>query len=696
MSGCCSTQISPGETASPSSGDAVAAKEWLKLGIAALIAGQTMVFGLGVNISPPEGTERWVIHALLAVSVLAVYLLAGLPLTWEAFKQLRRGRVVLEQLFLAGIAGAFFASLHATLTGHGDVYYEVVAVLLAIYTFGNLIRRRRRQAALRSAEVLRREFETCRRLTCCGKVVEVPLAEVEPGDRLVVYPGDGVPVDGVVAEGVGFVRETPLTGEPFPVVRREGDEIFAGTTVLDDRIVIEARTAGNARRLDGLLRRVAEAHERPSHIQEEADRLVSWFLPIVLVVSLLTLVFWTWSAGWVVGLFNSLAVLVVACPCAMGLATPIGIWNALNALASRGVVAGSGDFIDRMGRVDTVVFDKTGTLSEENLQLVDFADNGKYSRDTIKSWVGALQAHSRHPVARAFHEWRSGEAAVGVSDYKTLPGVGVEGWVKSGEAPARRVRIGNERLLDERASSEAEALRRKLKASERQSRELFVEIDGVLAGVGVLRETLRASVDKLFFELERMGIEVHVMTGDREASLSGLDWKNARAGLLPEEKADLVRGLREAGKTVLYVGDGVNDSPALAAADAGLALASGAGLAREAARAELFGADLAAVPEAIGLCGRVLRGIRNNLLYAGVYNVAGISLASSGVLHPVVAALLMVVSSFTVTVRALRFSEHRGKAGDSIAWTAAEGEEPENPEVEASDRVLRPEPYLRG
>ncbi len=694
MSGCCSSQIAPAE--SSSADDAVAAKEWLKLGVAALIAGQTMVFGLGVNISPPEGTERWVIHALLAVSVLAVYLLAGLPLTREAFRQLRRGRVVLEQLFLAGIAGAFFASLHATLTGHGDVYYEVVAVLLAIYTFGNLIRRRRRQAALRSAEVLRREFETCRRLTCCGKVVEIPLAEVEPGDRLVVYPGDGVPVDGTVVEGVGFVRETPLTGEPFPVVRREGDEIFAGTTVLDDRIVIEARTAGHERRLDGLLQRVAEAHERPSHIQEEADRLVSWFLPIVLLVSVLTLVFWTWSAGWVVGLFNALAVLVVACPCAMGLATPIGVWNALNALASRGVVAGSGDFIDRIGRVDTVVFDKTGTLSEENLQLVDFAANPEYSREGIKFLVGALQSHSRHPVARAFHEWLPSEKTFSVSDYQTLPGVGVEGWVKSGDEPARRVRIGNERLLEEGRGADVEVLRRRLKASERQSRELYVEIDGALAGIGVLRETLRTSVDEAFAELERMGIEVHVMTGDREASLSGLRWKNARAGLLPEEKADLVRALREQGRRVLYVGDGINDSPALAAADAGLALAAGAGLAREAARAELFGTDLATVPEAIGLCRRVLRGIRNNLLYAGVYNVAGISLAASGVLHPVVAALLMVVSSFTVTVRALRFSEYRGKTGDSIAWTAAEGESTDNPEEEAADRVLRPEPYLRG
>ena len=696
MSGCCSTQIAPGETASSSSDDAVAAKEWLKLGVAALIAGQTMVFGLGVNISPPEGIERWVIHGLLAVSVLAVYLLAGLTLTRDAFKQLRRGRVVLEQLFLAGIAGAFFASLHATLTGHGDVYYEVVAVLLAIYTFGNLIRRRRRQAALRSAEVLRREFETCRRLTCCGKVVEVPLAEVEPGDRLVVYPGDGVPVDGTVVEGTGFVRETPLTGEPFPVVRREGDEIFAGTTVLDDRIVIEAGTAGHERRLDGLLQRVAEAHERPSHIQEEADRLVSWFLPVVLVVSLLTLVFWTWSAGWVVGLFNALAVLVVACPCAMGLATPIGIWNALNALASRGVAAASGDFIDRMGRVDTVVFDKTGTLSEENLQLVDFADNGAFSRDRIKSWVGALQAHSRHPVARAFHEWLPREDGIIVSDYRTLPGVGVEGGIKSGDEPVRRVRIGNERLLDEASAAAAETLRRKLKASERQSRELYVKIDGALAGVGVLRETFRTSVDEAFGELERMGIEVHVMTGDREASLSGLGWKNARAGLLPEEKADLVRGLRDQGRNVLYVGDGVNDSPALAAANAGLALASGAGLAREAARAELFGTDLAAVPDTIGLCRRVLRGIRNNLLYAGVYNVAGISFAASGVLHPVVAALLMVVSSFTVTVRALRFSEYRGKPGESQAWTEAEEENPENSEEETAETVLRPEPYLRG
>ncbi len=658
MSSCCTSPASIEEKPSGRD-DTAAAREWLKLGVAALIAGQTMVFGLGINITPPEGTTRWVIHGLLAVSVLAVYLLAGLPLTREAFRQLRRGRIVLEQLFLAGIAGAFFASLHATLTWHGDVYYEIVAVLIAIYTFGNLIRRRRRQAALRSADELRREFEVCRRLTCCGSENEIPLDEVEPGDRLAVHAGDGVPVDGRILEGVSFVRETPLTGEPFPVVRRAGDDIFAGTYVLDDRLVIEARAAGGERRLDGLLRRVSEARERPSRIQEEADRLVSWFLPMVLVVSLSTLVFWTWSAGWVTGLFNALAVLVVACPCAMGLATPIGIWNGLSALASRGVAAFSGDFIDRVGRVDTVVFDKTGTLSEENLKLVDFACASAYERERVKQWVGTLQAHSRHPVARAFRDWQSAGTAGEVSDFRVIPGIGVEGVVTvTGDRP-RHVRIGNERVLAESGDSVLAPLREQLVAAARPSHELYVVIDGEPAAVGVLRETLRETVDEAFRELEDMGIEVHVMTGDHQTSLAGLNWRNVRAGLLPEEKAELVRELRASGKRVLYVGDGVNDSAALAAADAGLALASGAGLAREAARAELFGANLLAVPRAVALCRRLLRGIRNNLLYAGIYNVIGISLAASGVLHPVVAALLMVVSSFTVTVRALRFSDER-------------------------------------
>lgn len=624
--------------------------EWMRMVFAALVAAQSMIFGLAINISPPSGTARLVVHAALAGSAVLVFLLVGLPMLGRAVRAAARGRVVMEQLFLAGIAGAFFASLHCTLTGEGHVYYEVVAILLAIYTFGQLIGEKRREAALSAARRLGEEFSFCDVVAADGSLRRVPVTEVREGDRVHVAPGGAVPVDGVLVEGVAFVRETALTGEPFPAVRRAGDAVLAGSHVLDNAIELRATAGGGRRQLDAMLDAVRSAQGGASRLQREADRLVAWFLPVVLVVAVLTFIGWTIGAGWIVATFNALAVLVVACPCSMGLATPIGIWSALSSMARKGLVAHDSDFVETLARVDTVVFDKTGTLGEEQLQLVDFVTAEGIDRARLLDAVAALERASNHPVAMAFRRRETALTAEGVS---LLPGAGIQGKV-AGSLYA----VGNPTLLgSDQPRRTARALRGRLRVESTGSHEVVVLRDGEVVALGLLRERLRESSREAMSMVEAMGLRCVVMTGDRGEAAAVHGFRECLAGLSAADKASEIRRMTDSGSRVLFVGDGINDAPAMAAADVSVAVASGSALARETAAADLFGGDLRALPLGLLRCRRAVRAIRHNLYFAAIYNVAGITLAAAGILHPVVAALLMLASSLTVTWQALREAE---------------------------------------
>ena len=630
----------------------------MRLGFAGLVAAQSMIFGLAVSISPPVGSERLIIHIILALAALGVFILAGAPIWQSAIKAARKGKIVMEQLFLLGIAGAFGASLHSTITGYGHVYYEVVAILVAIYTFGKLIGERRRRAALEAARALGEDFDQCEVVTCCGEVHRARARDVVAGDRVLVRAGMPIPIDGVIVEGMAFVRETALTGEPFPVVRRVGDDVMAGSYSVDGLLTIRAAVSGQERRLDVLLRSVRDAQEKPSDLQLEADRLVAWFLPLVLAISVLTFLFWTWRETWIVGMFNALAVLLVACPCSMGLATPVGIWSALAALAERGIVPRDRNLVERLAGVTHVVFDKTGTLGEDELERVDMVTSATTDRSGLLAAVARLQAASAHPVARAFH--REGAEP---APSRFLAGAGIEG-----EVDGIIYHIGNEGVVPTEERQAAAQLAAELKS--RGTHVVYVLAGGRIVAVAALREKLRARAHEVLAELEAMGLSCQVMTGDRAEAAAQHGFSDVQAGLTPEGKAALMRGLRERGVRTLFVGDGVNDAPAMSEASASLATGSACALAKETATGEMTSSDLASVPFAISRCRAAIYAIRSNLRFAAAYNAVGIALAAGGILHPVAAALLMLVSSFTVTSRALRQSKvsSRKKATLAIPW----------------------------
>lgn len=601
----------------------------MRVAFAGLVAAQSMIFGLAVNLSPPEGSARAILHAALAVSAVVAFLLVGLPLLRAAFDAARGGRIVFEQLFLAGIFGAFAASLVSTLTGAGHVYYEVVAILLAIYTFGRLLGDSRRSEAIESAQKLGREFDTCERIGADGRGSRIAVADARPGDTVLVSAGSGIPVDGTVLDGSAFVNEAALTGEPFPVVKREGDAVFAGSYSVDGALRI--RVAAAARKLDGILSRVAAARQRPSHLEREADRLVAWFLPAVFAIAALVFAFWTWRSGWTIGLFNALAVVLVACPCSMGLATPIGIWSALAELARRGIVAHDSDLVERLAAIDAAFFDKTGTLGEPALDLVDFIAAPGVDRAALLREAAALEAASSHPIAQAFRGHFHGEIARNV---RLLPGTGIAG------------RVGEADLQIRNSAENGGPLSSRLRQAGPASHTLYIFRSGALAGAALLREQLRASALETISTLEAQGIPCMVLTGDR-GNAHGI--ANLHAALSPLGK---ISRMREFSRRPLFVGDGINDAPAMAEAHVSLCIAGGSAVAIETAMGEVR--DLREIPRAIARCRAAVRAIRRNLLFAAAYNFIGIALASCGVLHPVVAALLMLASSFTVSWRALR------------------------------------------
>jgi heavy metal translocating P-type ATPase len=642
---------------------------WLRIAVVVVLAGQAMLLGLAVNLAKPDGHARWLLHAALILSSFAALALLGRPLLQSVVEDIRRRRVSIELFFLAGIAGALAASLHSTFTGVGAIYYEVVAVLLTVYSVGRTLGAQSRARALAETHHLVHTFETCQKLGPDGALIPTRVAKILPGDEVRVLPGEPIPVDGRIVRGQAFVCETPLTGEPFPVVRRAGDAVLAGSYSEDGELRIAATVPGHARHLDVLLAALEAAREKPCRIQAQADRLVAWFLPAVLLASAATFAAWTWWSGWPVGLFNALAVLVVACPCAMGLATPVAIWNALAAFAARGLVVRGGDTLERLAGLDCIVFDKTGTLSEERYSLIDLATAGSDGdRVVMGAQLRAVQNASSHPVARAFHSPSATceNAAFRVRSLKTVPALGVEAWLESPGGGESYLRIGQRELLSD-LGGEPELL-----ASLRRGPGdplVYVEVDGRLRAIAAVRERLRDSATDAIAALQPLGVESAVMTGDqpeRAAALVG--WQDVAGRLTPQDKARRVEVMAEAGRRVAFIGDGVNDAPAINAASVGIALAHGAGVTTAGADAVLYGGDLRTVPWAVALARHVSRSIRSNLVFAACYNVAGIALAAGGLLHPVASALLMVISSFTVSWRALRSTE----SGD-ICCTLPEG-----------------------
>lgn len=618
---------------------------WLRVGIALALAGQGMVFGLGYSNAQRSGeapaygsTVYALLHGALIVSALAVIALLGPELFRSAWRRWKARQISVESLFLVTMLGALAGSLISSFSGQGSVYYEVVGVVLCIYTVGRKVGAGTREMALREATRVREDFAQAYVSTERGNRRRVAVAELKTGVSVVeVAPGEPITVDGRIVEGSGQILETAFSGELTPVPRVPGDAVSAGSYSVDAQFRIRVERGLGERTIDRILRTVEEASLRPSQIQVEADRLMRWFVPAVVSISAVTWLVWQFAApvSWWKAVFNAMAVLLVACPCALGLATPIAVWSGMLTLSRRGLISRSGQLLDGLAEAKVWFFDKTGTLSSERLKIRRFELlTGGLDEQWIKTAVASIEATLSHPIAKELAHL-SGDR-LEVRALKVLPGgvvASVEGkmfqigrpdWVFSGDV---RFSVEDAKMV------------------------VGVAVDDQPVAAIILDEALRQDTEKTLDALRLGGARCRVLSGDPNPSIVLVGGIPVEGNLSPEAKIEAVRRAMREGP-VVFVGDGVNDAGAIASASCGIAMGQGALLTQTSADAVLLGDDLSVIPWAVEVAREIRARLRFNLRFALLYNGIGISLAALGWLHPVVAALLMLGSSALVSWRA--------------------------------------------
>jgi Cu+-exporting ATPase len=572
--------------------------------------------------------------------------------------------------------GIFPASLRSGHHGEPPLYFESAAVITTLILLGQVLElraHRRAGAALRA--LLRLAPASARRLAEDGSEIDVPLEEVRVGDRLRVRPGEKIPVDGVVTEGASDVDESMLSGESLPVAKRAGDKVAGATLNGAGGLVVRAEKVGTDTLFARIAARVAEAQRSRAPVQRLADRASAVFVPIVLVVAILTFILWASFGRAAEGLVGAIAVLIIACPCALGLAAPMSVRVAAGRGAGLGVLFRDAEALETLGRIDTLAMDKTGTLTAGKPRVVSLETLGSgIDADLLLRLAAALERGSEHPLAaavvRAAEEKNLRVPAPGRFD--SVPGMGAHGTVEL-DGRTWRVAAGNAALMRHLAFAEAavaplEARAGALRAAGQTV--LFVAVDGRIAGLLGVADPVRQEARETVRELRDAGLRLILLSGDNRATAEavarelGLD--EVRAGMLPAEKADVVRDLRAQGRVVGMAGDGINDAPALAVADAGIALGSGTDAAMESAGIVLVKGDLRGILRARNLSRRTRANIRQNLLFAFGYNLLGVPVAAGAlypafgiVLSPMIAAAAMSLSSVSVIANALRLRNAR-------------------------------------
>ena len=612
-----------------------------------LIAMSEMVPGMAMT--------AWIGWVELALAI-PVVTWCGAPIFERAWASVLNRSPNMFTLIGLGIAASFLFSVIALLipslvTAVHSLYFEAAAVITTLVLLGQVLELRARGQTASAIKALVGLAPKNARLVVGTQEGEVPLELIRPGDILRIRPGEAVPVDGIVREGESAVDESMLTGEPIPVSKIPGAELTGGTVNGTGSLLMEARRVGSETLLAQIVKLVSEAQRSRAPVQRVADQVAAWFVPAVVLAAIATFVVWGFLDHWMLGFVNAVAVLIIACPCALGLATPMSIMVGIGRGAQAGVLIKDAATLETLHDVNVLVIDKTGTLTEGRPRVTQL----EASLDALRLAASIEQA-SEHPLAAAVvaAATERGLTLAQPQDVRAVAGQGLLGTVEG-----HAITIGNETLIGTTASTAAQ------EARATGATISFIGIDGAPAGWFAIADPVKASAKGALENLKKQGIEVVLLSGDHatsaEAVARQLGLSKVIAGATPQHKAEVIRELQGKGKKVAMAGDGINDAPALAAADAGIAMGTGTGAAIESAGVTLLNGDLRGIERAIRLSRETMKNIRQNLFFAFVYNFAGVPLAA-GVLYPVfgwllspmIAAAAMMFSSVSVIANSLR------------------------------------------
>jgi Cu+-exporting ATPase len=645
--------------------------------IAAVLSAPLLVIAMGELL--PAGLRDFVELALAT----PVCLWAAWPFYVRALSALRGGHTNMFTLIGLGVSVAYSYSLVATLapglfppalrdaSGHVPVYFEAAAIIVTLVLVGQVLELRARSRTSKALEeLLGLAPKTARRIAADGSEMDVPLDSVQPGDKLRVRPGERVPVDGVVLEGSSSVDESMVSGEPMPVEKAPGAKVVGATVNGTGALVMRAEKVGVDTLLARIVAMVSEAQRSRAPIQKLADMVASYFVPAVVAVAVATFVVWALvgpSPRVAHALVNSVAVLIVACPCALGLATPMSIMVAMGRGATSGVLFRDAEAIEVMRAVDTLVVDKTGTLTEGKPRLVWVVAAAGQDESRLVRLAASLERGSEHPLASAIVQGATerGLSLAEATSFESRTGKGVVGQVEG-----VRIALGNLALLSD-LGIEAASLASKAEAMRAEGETvMFVAVDGVVAGLLGVADPVKATSLEAIQGLHADGVRVVMVTGDSRATAEavgkelGID--EIVAEVLPDQKVNAVKRLQSEGHIVAMAGDGINDAPALAQAHVGIAMGTGTDIAMESAGVTLVKGDLRSILRARRLSRATMGNIRQNLFFAFVYNTAGVPIAA-GILYPffglllspMIAAAAMSLSSVSVVGNALRLRRAR-------------------------------------